>query len=975
MQKWKFFVVIATLMVSSYLQASERIQVYFPDGRDIVCVNGNHRYTRALYGTHTLFRLETSDRPVFATFDRNKSKNIRFILTMDGQDYALDSTSYCESRYQGGKREYILKDHRWGKGVLHVTAWASFFEEGALWEFSGQDFSSPFSLTVRICAVRNLKMKENGELGIEPRSSFEVSRPEQGLILRTWKGEGMTVLRFDNPDRITVLDSQEGRTLVLREEEARKQLVDRVEINTPDPYLNTLGANLVAAADGLWDGHTWLHGCIGWRTPYAGWRAGYLGDVLGWNDRAVSHFNAYANSMLTAVPPVYPQPQQDPDQNLSRGAMKWGTPIYSNGYICKLPDRKDVISHYDMNLNYIDELLWHFCYDADTTYMRRMWPVLKSHLAWEKRNFDPDDDHLYDAYCCIWASDGLYYSGGAVTHSSAYNYRGNLLAARIAEMIGEDPVPYRQEAEAIRKAMNAYLWLNDEGHWAEYRDLMGLKRLHKDAAIWSIYTPIDCGVCTPEQAYRSTLYVDNCIPHFTVADSCQTVSTSDWMPYVWSINNVAHEEVMNMALAYFEVGRCNAGYRLFKADVLDGMYLGQCPGNFGQISYYDRARGEAYRDFGDDIGISARALINGLFGIRPDALYDRCLIQPSFPDQWDSASIRTPYLSYSFHRRGGKDIYEIHQHFSRPLQLVLRISLGEGRFKDIIGDSRDNQTFVVGPFSRTATNRKISDSSCKRVDTNNPVYLNHMGLSGPIQGQVKYRLVDLSGAYNANVDDIFRQKYLSPRPPYTTLEMPVQGIGDWCTPDRTADIDDSGLRSAIHKGIFDTGTGIRFRLPKKGHNIVYTSLWDNYPDSIVVKVSGKAKAAWLMMAGSTNPMQSRIDNGLVIATYRDGSTDTLHLENPVNWCPIEADYRDDGPAFHSAKLRPYRIHLGSGFTSRDMSSKLILHPVKDYYRTIKDGAAEMLRMPLNPGKYLKSITLHTLSNDVVIGLMGMTLEE
>jgi hypothetical protein len=154
MQKWKFFVVIATLMVSSYLQASERIQVYFPDGRDIVCINGNHRYTRALYGTHTLFRLETSDRPVFATFDKSRSRNIRFILTIDGQDYALDSTSYCESRYQGGKREYILKDHRWGKGVLHVTAWASFFEEGALWEFSGQDFSSPFSLTVRICAVK-----------------------------------------------------------------------------------------------------------------------------------------------------------------------------------------------------------------------------------------------------------------------------------------------------------------------------------------------------------------------------------------------------------------------------------------------------------------------------------------------------------------------------------------------------------------------------------------------------------------------------------------------------------------------------------------------------------------------------------------------------------------------------------------------------------------------------------------------------
>ena len=110
--------------------------------------------------------------------------------------------------------------------------------------------------------------------------------------------------------------------------------------------------------------------------------------------------------------------------------------------------------HYDMNLNYIDELLWHFQYDADTTYMRKMWPVLKSHLAWEKRNYDSDGDLLYDAYCCIWASDALYYSGGAVTHSSAYNYRGNKLAAKIAEILGEDSKPYQDEANAILKAMN-----------------------------------------------------------------------------------------------------------------------------------------------------------------------------------------------------------------------------------------------------------------------------------------------------------------------------------------------------------------------------------------------------------------------------------------------------------------------------------------------------------------------------------------
>ena len=49
---------------------------YFPDRGDIVCINGNNRYTRALYGGHTRFRLETSDRPVFAVVKKGHHRNI-----------------------------------------------------------------------------------------------------------------------------------------------------------------------------------------------------------------------------------------------------------------------------------------------------------------------------------------------------------------------------------------------------------------------------------------------------------------------------------------------------------------------------------------------------------------------------------------------------------------------------------------------------------------------------------------------------------------------------------------------------------------------------------------------------------------------------------------------------------------------------------------------------------------------------------
>ena len=53
----------------AYRGTPRRLQ-YVPDGEDFVCVNGKNRYTRALYGSHTAYRVETSDRPVFAIYNK-----------------------------------------------------------------------------------------------------------------------------------------------------------------------------------------------------------------------------------------------------------------------------------------------------------------------------------------------------------------------------------------------------------------------------------------------------------------------------------------------------------------------------------------------------------------------------------------------------------------------------------------------------------------------------------------------------------------------------------------------------------------------------------------------------------------------------------------------------------------------------------------------------------------------------------------
>ena len=133
-------------------------------------------------------------------------------------------------------------------------------------------------------------------------------------------------------------------------------------------------------------------------------------------------------------------------------------------------------------------------------------------------------------------------------------------------------------------------------------------------------------------------------------------------------------------------------------------------------------------------------------------------------------------------------------------------------------------------------------------------------------------MVDLSAFSNDRVTEIFKPgKYLSPRSPYVSLSLPSQGMGAWAGHvNAIAEIDDSGLRrvSAANGGKLTLPNGIAFATPSTAGapNVVFTSQWDNYPKEVTVPLSGRARRVHLLMAGSTNFMQSRLDNGEVIMT-------------------------------------------------------------------------------------------------------------
>ena len=1082
---------------------TERSLRYTPDGQDFVIVNGDKKFNRALYGTHTGFRVETGDVPEFALYLPRMGGNLSFTIGNNQKTIPLNDASRIESRYRAGSRIYNITDELLGKGVIRITVLAMSEAEGIILKIETSNLPKNTTISWKFGGAADKRFSREGDLGVDPfdsfylkpeyckgnkytlhNNSFELSFgakqdkkligtfPEKAELTidstlpvllgkMNLKGNNTFYLAIQVPGKTESLPYNSLLTIFDQSEADRAALASRIKIDTPDPYFNTLGGTLAVAADGIWSGETWLHGSVGWRMPLSGWRAAYTGDVLGWHDRSRKHFDAYTTSQVNNVKPIRPHPTQDTTLNLARAEKSWGTQMYSNGYICRNPHENNKMHHYDMNLCYIDELLWHLNWTGDMDYAKKIWPVLTSSLAWEKSNFDPDNDGLYDAYCCIWASDALYYNSGAVTHSSAYNYRANKMAAEIAQKIGQDPTLYTQEAEKILKAINTRLWISSKGHWAEYQDFLGEKKVHESAAIWTIYHAIDSKIQDPFQGYQATRYVDTEIPHIPVKakglkdEGYATISTSNWMPYSWSINNVAFAEVMHTALAYWQVGRNEEGFKLLKSSILDGMYLGASPGNIGQISFYDAARGESYRDFGDPIGMASRALVEGLFGITPDAMNGRLVLRPGFPESWDHASISTPDIDFGFKRIGKTDTYTIKQNFENKLSVDLQV---QAISDNILSVNANGQPIawkakeIVNGFPvlsiqvpATATNKveihwggkEIAKVAPEKVVETGDVWqyqtdariiniydpqqvlssTSQKGktLSGKVTGALGHRTlfielnrgemtwwqpinleikalkinlvpveafsqvntlscepVNIDAFFNDSVSRIFKNKYLSPRSPYTTLQIPTQGIGEWCHPLFTVKIDDTGMRSLVKNNTLQTKLGVPFRTPAEGKNVAFTSHWDNFPVKMDIPLTGSASHAYLLLAGTTNHMQTHFVNGRINVEYTDGTTDNVELVNPENWCPIEQDYYEDGVAFQLNAPRPYRLHFKTGLVSNNLEKDLDIEGV--YGRKIEGGAGILLDMPLDKSKTLQKLQVQTVANDIVIGLMSVTLQ-
>ncbi|SDR15367.1 protein of unknown function [Chryseobacterium soldanellicola] len=1164
---------------SKYGQENERELHYKEDKGDFLLVNGKYRFNRALYGNNLASRVEAGDLPEFALYLPGMGGNLQFVIQKGNSFKKLIQAEKIETRYRPGSMLYNIKDPILGFGSLKLTVLAQSKEEGLVLKMETENVDSGTKIYAVYGGVSGKTFSRNGDIGADPESGFyllpeycignefqinknqfELSYVNKKKEIQSINGsfsnisslqltdaktlENLSQLTQNNAGQSPIIYatyspqkkpvyiqitkgkstskpiSDEQLAIIFNEsEQSRLNLTSRVQLKTPDSDLNNFGAALAVAADGIWESPTYLHGAVAWRMRLNAWRGAYAADVLSWHDRAKEHFQSYANSQV--LEPQTGSVEMDTLLHLARNAEKMGNSVFSSGYISRNPNDNSKPHHYDMNLVFFDQMFSHFNYTGDIEFLKKMWPTMVRHMDWEKRNFKRND--LYDAYAAIWASDALQYSGGKVTHTSAYNYRANIEMAKLAKIIGENPQSYEKEAEAILKAMKNQLWIKKNGYFAEYKDALGNQILHDKPGIWSIYHVSDAYILSEFENYQNTQYINNYIPRIPVqvkgelSKNYYTLSTTNWQPYTWSINNVALAENLQTALAYWQSGRNEDAYRLWKGNLAESMYYGISPGNFEQISHYDAFRGELYRDFADPIGVAARTLTEGLFGVYPELLENKINIHPGFPKDWNFAELKVPDWEYKFSRTAKQTNYWFKSNFKNEISLEMRIPVNHTQIQsvkvngkkvdwtiqpnsisqpfvkletekakeftieitysgeelktektdyisyisenlqltldskkkikqiydpqeliksrknnrfDLVKEERKgtffvqleqngtkwwhpvnvdiqyplqinwkNKTLQIQSKSSEKINGKLSIngfvknfSTQKNQSTSieiptialskgtNFIELDYNGIKQniditdwEIENKGDFTPVSLQSKYNEKVTNIFSQKYLSPRPNIPTLQLPWQGIGNWCYPLATAQIDDSGVMKNRKNGKIEF-LGIPFLINNDEKNIAFTSQWDNFPKSIEIPVTGKGKKIYFLMAGSTNPMQSQMTNGIITINYSDGSHSDLELKNPVNWWPIEQDMYDDNFAFEIPDDKiPYRVKLKTGELYKGGSLAKYSEIKGLTNRAVEGGAATILDLPIDPKKELKSIKLTTVSNDVVIGMMSATV--
>jgi hypothetical protein len=787
-----------------------------------------------------------------------------------------------------------------------------------------------------------------------------------------------------------------------------KKIQSTIVVSTPDYLLDLTIPPCVLGIDAAWHYNGFYHGTYTWHTPYLGWRTWYGPTAIGWHDRVKKAYRTFANVQVA--------------KGLKKEEVVYKGGVYSTlnnsyGYLPDVPTKKSIF--YNMQEVGVDMILNEIDWTNDLTYANNIFNSISEVLNWEKRILDADNDYLYQNWLNTWVSDAHSYNGGGCTQSSAYNYRANIAMATIASKLGEDPSIFIERAKKIQAAVQKTLWIPEKGIMAEYIDVIGNKLLHPSPELATIYHSIESGIVDKFQAYQMLRFTEVVLRNErTKMRGGRLAWSSNWYPPNYSSCGIYAAENIHLALAYYLNGQLQKGYELLTG-IVDANFLNRVPGSVAHIMGPD-GYSDGTADFTDITSIYLRMIVEGLFGIKFNLLHDKIVIAPNFPFDWDKADLKVPDATLVYRRSNQNETYIFNSNvnakrvFSIPLRstginsillngkaTTYRIDPGIGSSRLIV-ESRESGTVKLEVKHSSAPLPKLIYKQCiahgdiielliengKIIEVNDPsecltevnqtknsitgIYRgitgNHTVFVRIMEGlwdawlpadivtkeepgmkqtipetDCDFKPIDITDRFNISLEDIHKMEYWNPRPKTYSIMANLNGRFGWDWNHAgfgKVVVDDSKLRSC--GGDYITDKGIRFSTPCSGKNAACISIWKNFPNKISFQLTGKGKELAVFFVGVTNPMQSRVENARLIVEYADGCEEKVSLVNPENfddWLVPSIQFKNETQYFS------------------DYNHGIIQHII------------------LNPSKELKALTVRATANEVIIGILGISVRK
>ena len=1022
--------------------AAEDGLIYHPDGDAIAIVNGTRWHNRPLYGHERFSYLWTGEMPGL----RGEAGVFNVGFERAGVRLPLHQFSQRVMRYRPGWIAWELSDGRFPGLSLHLEATTLADANGMTARISGKGLAAG-DRALWICFTPQVEKKTAYRLALETQAYTLEPQPagKLGRVLGrfapaspTWEtiffrdlddprkavkaqpgplsGSGvvasvpladgqpqvMAVIADENDPsgyarlvlRRTPLDPAQVSDPIQAYEQAMARCRDfarRLVIATPDPYLNAGAPMAVAASAGIFVNPTFVHGGSHWRQQQPGWRTMGGAIAFGWPDQIQRAVAFWGNLQVKVDDGQHDQAEYSPNGCQQAGKSRF----FGKGFI----DYQQP-PHYEFQTQFFDEAVRAWRASADPTLERTLRPMLELHLERCRACYDPDGDGIYESYNNTWPNDSIWFNGGGTPEQSGYVYYGHLAAADMARRAGDRAAAERHAAMAakIRKAVDDLLWMPDRGHYASYVEPWGLKRQMPDAWVYAQHVPIEAGLATPEQAWKAMFSTEASMERFLLPYGGEMRQTSNFVPGQWSIRELYHGDNFGMALGYFLAGQGDAGWSLLRGTMLESMY-GDGVGKSGysnergtfksvnRISPGGLSHPNCAVDFADIVSAYCRALVEGLFGYRPDYPNGVVRMEPSFPAAWDRASITTP--DFSLDVKDGTYRVEL----TRPAKIRFGIPIRARRVTGVTVDGKPIP-FTIEPWAgygmlraevpETHRTSLAIQTSGEAVELPMLTRQEKTGLPGTrlelqqVPGEVPriqctkvvvpereeprllrqaptdatWKAIDLRGVFNGDIQTIFAQRYASPRPDRVSMRIGFDGWSAWTfthwgirTPKVTLKASDAPE--------LVTPQQAHFQKPGDGRNIAFTSRWDNWPATITAPVGAHGDAVWVLVSGNTTPMQGRIANAVLRFRYADGQVEDLPLVPPMNFWSlcgfgrVDYDYQRDG--FSLPKEPPAQVQLGT------------------------NCRAMVYGWKLRPGVALQEVSLEMLSLDAVIGLMGISI--